>query len=93
MRTIGFVTHSEFLCVYKSTSKDQGSPSWSSSNRHPVSIPPYSDFSSSPFHPFHLLSHLFLSIHLLLVYLGGSAVTPSHIQKGRSVVIPRVQRL
>jgi hypothetical protein len=38
----------------------------------------------------HLISHLFLSIHLLLVDLGGSATMPSHIQRGPSVAIPSV---
>jgi hypothetical protein len=41
----------------------------------------------------HLISHLSSSIHLPLVYIGGSATTPSHIQKGPSVAIPSVRRL
>jgi hypothetical protein len=34
---------------------------------------------------------IFLLVHLLLVYLSGSAVTPSHLQKRPSVAIPSVQ--
>jgi hypothetical protein len=38
------------------------------------------------------LSHLSSSLHLLLVYISGSAATPSHIQRGPSVAIPSVRR-
>jgi hypothetical protein len=49
-------------------------------------------FSCSPFYLSHLFTHLSSLIHLLLVNLGGSAVTPSHIQRGPSVAIPSVRR-
>jgi hypothetical protein len=35
---------------------------------------------------------MFLLLHLSLVYLSGSATTPSHIPKGPSVAIPSVRR-
>jgi hypothetical protein len=38
-----------------------------------------------------LSSHPFLHLDLLLVYLSGSAVTPSHTQGGPSVAIPSVR--
>jgi hypothetical protein len=86
---------SELYPVFKLTSQDQKTPFWSSFNRHPVSLISLAAslyFSSSPFHPSCFISHLFLSVHLLLVYIGGSAAMPSHIQRGPSVVIPSVQR-
>jgi hypothetical protein len=63
--------------------------------RHPVSLVPLPsdlNFSSSSFHPFSLSSRLSSLFHLSLVYIGGSASTPSHIQKGPSVTIPSVRR-
>jgi hypothetical protein len=51
--------------------------------RHPVSIsslPSHLYFSSTSFYPSPISSHLSSSLHLLLVYIGGSASTPSHIQ-------------
>jgi hypothetical protein len=50
-----------------------------------------------PFKLFHwpesspLFFYSLLHLYLLLVYLGGSATTPSHIQKGPSVAIPSVR--
>jgi hypothetical protein len=85
---------SELLPVFKSTSQDQNTPFWSSFNRHPVSFisfPAHLNVSSSSFHPSSLHSHLSSSLHLLLVDTGGSAITPSHIQGGPSVVIPSVR--
>jgi hypothetical protein len=35
-------------------------------------------------------SYSFPYLHLLFVYLGGSAIMPSHIQRGPSVTIPSV---
>jgi hypothetical protein len=63
--------------------------------RHPVSLvslPSHLNFSSSPFHPSYLSPHLSFLLHLSLVYIGGSASTPSHIQRGPSVTIPSVRR-
>jgi hypothetical protein len=40
------------------------------------------NFSPSPFYPSPLVSHFSSTLHLLLVYLGGSAIMPSHIQRG-----------
>jgi hypothetical protein len=37
-----------------------------------------------------LISPLSSSLHLLLVYLSGSAAMPSHMQRGPSVTIPSV---
>jgi hypothetical protein len=51
----------------------------------------FSDFSSPVLYSPLLFSHLFPPLHLVLVYIGGSAATPSHIQKGPSVAIPSVQ--
>jgi hypothetical protein len=50
---------------------------------------PWLLISTSPFLPF---IRLIFPLYLLFVYLGGSAATPSHIQRGPSVVIPSVQR-
>jgi hypothetical protein len=64
-------------------------------NRYPVSSIPLSDYPrvlSSSSHLLHLYSHLSYSLHLLLVYLSGSAATPSHLQRGPSVTIPSVRR-
>jgi hypothetical protein len=61
---------------------------------HPVSLvslPSYLNLSSSSFHPSSLSTHLSALFHLSLVYLGGSASTPSHIQRGPSVTIPSVR--
>jgi hypothetical protein len=44
------------------------------------------------FHPSYLFPYLILLVHLLLVYLSGSAVTPSHLQRRPSVAIPSVRR-
>jgi hypothetical protein len=86
---------SELSPVFKSTSQDQNTPFWSSFNHHPVSFisfPAHLNVSSSPFYLSHLHSHLSSSLHLLLVYIGGSAATPSHLQRGPSVTIPSVRR-
>jgi hypothetical protein len=64
--------------------------------RHPVSLsslPSHLNFSSSTLYPSTLSSHLSSLLHLSLVYIGGSARTPSHIRKGPSVAIPSVRRL
>jgi hypothetical protein len=64
--------------------------------RHPVSIvsfPSHLNFSSSSFHPSSLSPHLSSLSHLSLVYIGGSASTPSHIRTGPSVTIPSVRGL
>jgi hypothetical protein len=58
-----------------------------------ISLAAYFHFSSSPFHPSYLFSCLILLVHLLLVYLSGSAITPSHLQRRPSVAIPSVHRL
>jgi hypothetical protein len=63
---------------------------------HPVSLSPFPshlNFSSSTFHPSTLSSYLSSLFHLSLVYIGGSALTPSHIRRGPSVTIPSVRRL
>jgi hypothetical protein len=86
---------SELLPVFKSTSQDQNTPFWSSSNRHPVSFISWAasfHVSSSPFHLSSLSSHLSSTFHLLSFHLSGSAITPSHIQRGPSVAIPSVRR-
>jgi hypothetical protein len=49
-------------------------------------------FSSSSSYSSHLISYLSSLVHLLLVYIGGSAATPSHIQNGSSVAIPSIRR-
>jgi hypothetical protein len=85
---------SELHPVFKSTSQDQNTPFWSSFNRHPVSfisLVAYLNFSLSPFYPSHLISYLVFPLYLLPIHLGGSAVTPSHIQRGPSVAIPSVR--
>jgi hypothetical protein len=56
----------------------------------PHSLAAYLYFSSSSLHLSHLFSHLSSLVHLLLVNLSGSAVMPSHIQRGPSVTIPSV---
>jgi hypothetical protein len=73
--------------------KDQDTPSWSSFNRHPVSLISLAaclDLSSSPFHLSYLFSYLTSLVYLLSVYLSGSAVMPSHLQRRPSVAIPSV---
>jgi hypothetical protein len=63
------------------------------SNRHSVSLislAAHFYLSSSPFHLSYLFPHLTFLVHLLPVYLSGSAVTPSHLQRGPSVAIPSV---
>jgi hypothetical protein len=40
-----------------------------------------------------LFTYISSSLCLLSVYLGGSAIMPSHIQRGPSVTIPSVRRL
>jgi hypothetical protein len=85
---------SEFSPVFKSSSQDQNSPFWSSSNRHPVSfisLAAYLDFFYSSFHPSYLSSHLSSLFHLPLVNTSGSASTPSHTPSGPSVTIPSVR--
>jgi hypothetical protein len=57
------------------------------------SLPSHLYFSSSPFHPSSLSPYLSSLLSLSLVYIGGSALTPSHIRKGPSVTIPSVRRL
>jgi hypothetical protein len=52
---------------------------------HPVSLisfPAHLYFSSSSSYPSSLSSYLSSLLHLSLVYIGGSAPTPSHIQRG-----------
>jgi hypothetical protein len=63
--------------------------------RHPVSLislPSYLNFSPSSLHPSSLSSYLSSLFHLPLVYIGGSASTPSHIKRGPSATIPSVRR-
>jgi hypothetical protein len=65
-------------------------------DRHPVSLislPSHLNFSSSPSYPPSLSSYLSSLLSLSLVYLSGSARTPSHIRRGPSVTIPSVRRL
>jgi hypothetical protein len=60
----------------------------------PVSLSPFllaCIFPSLLYCSPHLFSYFSLSLFLLLVYLSGSATTPSHIQRGLSVAIPSVQ--
>jgi hypothetical protein len=62
-------------------------------NHHPVSsfsLAAHFNLLSSSFHLSSLISYLASPLYLLLVYLGGSATMPSHVQKGPSVVIPSV---
>jgi hypothetical protein len=53
-------------------------------NCHPVS------FLSLAAHLLPLISYISSLLHLSLVHIGGSAITPSHIQRGPSVTIPSV---
>jgi hypothetical protein len=57
-----------------------------------ISLAAHFYLSSSPFHSSYLFPYLIFLVHLLPVYLSGSAVTPSHFQRGPSVAIPSVQR-
>jgi hypothetical protein len=63
--------------------------------RHPVSLISllsHLNFSSSSLYPSSLSPHLSSLFPLPLVYIGGSASTPSHIQSGPSAAIPSVRR-
>jgi hypothetical protein len=62
--------------------------------RHPVSLSPLllaRVLSSLLDRHLHLFSYSLSHLYLLLVYLGGSAIMPSHVQRGPSVAIPSVQ--
>jgi hypothetical protein len=58
-----------------------------------ISLAPHFNISSPSSYLCLSYSHPFLHLNLLFVYLGGSALMPSHIQRGPSVAIPSVRSI